>query len=127
MTRGHIRFFIQDSQDQEAEQILAIGLSHDAYPSYYGEKLYEGLKDAMVTPEISVERAFLRKFGNWDSDYLMDDEYIYTVVMKPFLAEKEYFDLAEISHFEVETGYDTRNIIFAGNAEAFKAFCSDEE
>ena len=69
-----------------------------------------------MTADRSVERAFLNAFGDWESDYLMDDQYIYTITLKPFLTNKETYSLLEIAHFEVMKG----KVIFDGASAEFE-------
>ena len=128
MTRGSAYFKIQDTPEQEAEQILEIGFFSDAYPSGKGQSIYDALKNANVTDDRSVERAFLSAFGDWASDHLMDDEYVYTITLKPFLVNKETYSLHEIAHFEVVTdGYyaEKRKVIFDGTSAEFERFIAD--
>ena len=122
-TRGRIHFNIQDNPQQEPEQILAIGLSSDAYPSGEGQNIYRELEKAKVTNGDNVERAFLRAFGGWDSDYLMDDEYVYRVTLKPYLIDKDSYCLLEITHFKVITGGYNGEVIFEGDHSEFRKFC----
>jgi len=126
MTRGSIYFKIQDALEQGAEDILSIGLFSDAYPSGAGQKIFDALKNCNVTSTRSVERAFLGAFGDWESDYLMDDEYVYIVTIKPFLTDRENYNLLEISHFEViASNLKEKEVIFKGEHIEFERFIED--
>jgi len=129
MTRGHIKFSIQDTTQHEPEQIMMIGISSDAYPSYTGAKIYDALKTAIIDAGVSVERIFLRAFGKWESDYYLGDEYIYNVILKPYLIQESGAQtLLEVAHIEVSSNFtDGKKIIFSGGHEAFKSFCNSDD
>ena len=124
-TRGRIHFNIQDAPEKELEQVMTIGLFSDAYPSGEGMKIYNELAKAVVNQDENIERAFVRAFGNWESDCLMDDNYIYHVTLKSYLATKDSYSLLEITHFKVVRNRYDGEVIFDGEHEEFRKFCDE--
>jgi len=97
-TRGTAYFEIQYALDKDPVRVGKICISHDAYPSWFGEEVCKLIQSAYILVDSdvgsadlpigdyfpNVERVILHVLFSMVSDIFEEREYVYKFTFKPF-------------------------------------------